>query len=39
MEDEFLADHLVVYINKEIVKDFTTEIIMDEFYSMEDYRR
>jgi hypothetical protein len=39
MEDEFIADHLVVYIKKEIVKDFMTEIIMDGFYSMEDYRR
>jgi hypothetical protein len=25
MEDEFLADHLLVYIEKEISKDFTTE--------------
>jgi hypothetical protein len=39
MEDEFLADNLVVYIEKEIAKDFTTEMIMDEFYSMKDRRR
>jgi hypothetical protein len=36
MEDESLADHLVVYIEKEIAKDFPIKIIMDEFYSMED---
>jgi hypothetical protein len=39
MEDEFLADNLVVYIEKEIAKDFTTEMIIDEFYSMKDRRR
>jgi hypothetical protein len=39
MEDEFLADNFVVYIEKEIAKDFTTEMIMDEFYSMKDRRR
>jgi hypothetical protein len=39
MEDGFLADNLVVYIEKEIAKDFTTEMIMDEFYSMKDRRR
>ncbi|XP_062162038.1 uncharacterized protein LOC133869083 [Alnus glutinosa] len=38
MEDEFLADNLVVYIEKEIVKDFTTEMTMDEFYSIKDRR-
>jgi hypothetical protein len=38
MENEFLADNLVIYIEKEIVKDFTTEIIMDEFYSVNDCR-
>jgi hypothetical protein len=38
IEDEFLVDNLVVYIEKEIAKDFTTEMIMDEFYSMK-YRR
>ena len=39
MEDEFLADNLVVYIEKEIAKNFTVEMIMDEFYSMKDRRR
>jgi hypothetical protein len=39
MEDEFLADNLVVYIEKEIAKNFTVEMIMDEFYSMKDHRQ
>ncbi|KAG6645251.1 hypothetical protein CIPAW_08G109200 [Carya illinoinensis] len=39
MEDEFLADHLLVYNEKEIAKNFTSEMIMDEFYSMKDRRR
>ncbi|KAF5450063.1 hypothetical protein F2P56_030442, partial [Juglans regia] len=39
MEDEFLADHLLVYIEKEIAKNFTSEMIMNEFYSMKDRRR
>ncbi|XP_059436124.1 uncharacterized protein LOC132169051 [Corylus avellana] len=38
MEDEFLAHHLVIYIEKEIAQDFTTEMIMDEFYSVKDRR-
>jgi hypothetical protein len=38
MEDEFLADNLVIYIEKEIAKDFTTEMIMDEFYYVKDRR-
>ncbi|KAG6646247.1 hypothetical protein CIPAW_08G180800 [Carya illinoinensis] len=36
MEDEFLADHLLVYIEKEIVKNFISEMIIDEFYSIKD---
>jgi hypothetical protein len=39
MEDELLADNLVVYIEKEIAKNFTVEMIMYEFYSMKDHRR
>jgi len=31
MEDEFLTDHLLVYIKKEIAMDFTTIMIMDDF--------
>jgi len=36
IEDEFLADYSLVYIEKEIYKYFTTEMIIDEFYSMKD---
>jgi hypothetical protein len=39
MEDEFLADNMVVYIEKEIAKNFTSEMIMDEFYSISNRRR
>ena len=38
MEDEYLVDSLVVYIEKEIAKTFTIEKIMDEFYSMKNRR-
>jgi hypothetical protein len=38
IEDEFLADHMIVYIEKEIAKEFTTEMIMDDFYSIKDRR-
>jgi hypothetical protein len=34
MEDEFLADNLIVYIEKGIAKTFILEMIMDEFYSI-----
>ena len=36
MEDRFLADYLVVYIEKQYAKYFTIEMIMDYFYSMKD---
>ena len=36
MEDEFLADNMIVYIEKEIAGNFTIEMIMDEFYSMKN---
>ncbi|KAL4599349.1 hypothetical protein ACB092_11G120400 [Castanea dentata] len=39
MEDELLADNMIVYIEKEIAWNFTMEIIMDEFYSMKNLRR
>ena len=32
MEDEFLADNMIVYIEKEIAGNFNIEMIMDEFY-------
>jgi hypothetical protein len=38
IKNEFLANHLLVYIEKEISKDFTTEMIIDEFYSIKDRR-
>ena len=36
MEYELLADNMIVYIEKEIVENFTIEMIMDEFYSMKN---
>ena len=39
IEDEFLADNMIVYIEKEIVGNFTIEMIMDEFYSMKNRRQ
>ena len=39
MEDEFLADNMIVYIENEIVGNFTIEMIMDEFYSMKNRRQ
>ena len=38
MEDELLADNMKVYIENEIVGNFTIEMIMDEFYSMKNRR-
>ena len=39
MEDEFLADNMIVYIEKEIIRNFTIEMIIDEFYSMKNHRQ
>ena len=39
MEDEFLVDNMIVYIENEIVGNFTIEMIMDEFYSMKNRRQ
>ena len=39
MEDELLADNMIVYIEKEIVGNFIMEMIMDEFYSMKNRRQ
>lgn len=39
MEDDFLADTLEVYIEKDIAKTFTTEEIMEEFYQIKNRRR
>ena len=39
MEEEFLADNMIVYIKKEIARNFIIEMIMDEFYSMKNRRQ
>ena len=39
MENEFLADNIIVYIEKEIAGNLTVEMIMDEFYSMKNRRQ
>jgi hypothetical protein len=36
MEDDFLANYLIVYIEKEIVERFTIDMIIDDFYSMKE---
>ena len=38
MEDELLADNMIVYIENEITGNFTMEMIMDEFYFMKNRR-
>ena len=37
INDDFLADNSIVNIEKEIVLDFTTDMIVYEFYSVKDY--
>ena len=39
MENELLADNIIVYIEKEIAGNFIMEMIMDEFYSMKNCRQ
>ena len=39
MDDEFLADNMIVYIEKEIAWNFTIKMIIDEFYSMKNRRQ
>lgn len=36
MEDGFLANHLIVYIDKEIDNNSNTRMILNEFNSMKD---
>ena len=36
MENDYLADSLVIYIEKEIAITLTVEMIMNEFYSMKN---
>jgi hypothetical protein len=38
MEDNFLANYLIVYIEKEITERFTINMIIDDFYSMKERR-
>jgi hypothetical protein len=38
MEDDFLANYLIVYIVKEIAKRFTIDIIINYFYSIKERR-
>ena len=36
MDDEFLADSLLIYIEKSIVEKIDTYCIIDEFYEMKE---
>jgi hypothetical protein len=36
IEDDFLANYLIVYIEKEIAERFTIDMIIDDFYSMKE---
>jgi hypothetical protein len=38
MEDEFLADNLLVYIEKEISESFSSDLILDDFVSLKSRR-
>jgi len=38
MEDDFLANYLIIYIEKEIVERFIIDMIIDYFYSMKERR-
>jgi hypothetical protein len=38
MEDDFLANYLIVYMEKKIVERFTIDMIIDDFYSMKERR-
>ena len=38
MEDDFLANYLIVYIEKKNAKRFTIDMIIDEFYYMKERR-
>ena len=36
IEDDFLANYLIIYIEKEIAERFTIDMIIDDFYSMKE---
>jgi hypothetical protein len=38
IEDEFLTDNLVVYIEREISKSFNLDLILDDFVSLRTRR-
>jgi len=38
MEDDFLVNYLIVYIEKEIAERFTIDMIIDDFYFMKERR-
>ena len=38
MEDEFLVDCLVTYIERKIAEKFNTDFIIDELYNMKECR-
>jgi hypothetical protein len=38
MEDKFLADNLVVKIEREIFKSFNSDLILDDFVSLRSCR-
>ena len=38
MEDEFLANSLVIYIEREIAESFSSDLIIDDFKSLKERR-
>jgi hypothetical protein len=38
INDDFLVNYLIVYIEKEIAERFTIDMIIDDFYSMKERR-
>jgi hypothetical protein len=38
MEDDFLVNYFIVYIEKEIAERFIIDMIMDDFYSIKERR-
>jgi hypothetical protein len=38
MKNDFLADYLIVYIEKEVAERFSIDMIIDDFYSMKERR-
>jgi len=38
MEEEFLADSMMIYIKRELVEDIDLDSIIDEFYSIKHRR-